>query len=312
MYEKFYGFKEKPFTLLPDPEFLYLGKKHRTALTLLEYGLMNQAGFVVITGGIGTGKTTLIRYLLNQIDQDVTVGLISNTHVSFGQLLEFILMAFDLDYVGKSHTEQFEIFTQFMISEYSRNHRTVLIIDEAQNLSPKTLEELRMLSNINADKNQVLQIILVGQDQLLDKLRRHELEQFVQRVAVDYHLEPLNLDETKQYIRHRLMVGGTSNINIFSEKACELIFETTGGIPRLINVLCDTILVYGFADEQSDIDEKLAREVIDERAKSGLFKGAKNKLEIVTAGNPFQDTGKVTFEIDKETARELFSVLSKD
>lgn len=312
MYEKYYGFREKPFTLLPDPDFLYLGKKHHTAMTLLEYGLINQAGFVVISGSVGTGKTTLIRLLLNRIKQDVTVGLISNTHVSFSNLIERILMAFELDYIGKGQTEQYEIFTDFMVSQYAQNQRVVLIIDEAQNLSPKTLEELRMLSNINADKVQVLQIILVGQNQLLEKLRRPELEQFVQRVAVDYQLEPLNEDETKQYIQHRLTVAGTDKTSIFTEKACELIYKNTQGIPRLINVLCDTLLVYGFADEQKIIDEKLVTEVIDERSKSGLLRKDSNKDDYSIVETPFQQGGKVTFEIDKDTARELFSNLSKE
>ncbi len=312
MYEKYYGFREKPFTLLPDPDFLYLGKNHRAAMTLLEYGLVSQAGFVVISGGVGTGKTTLIRHLLNQIEQDVTVGLIANTHVSFGNLIERILMAFGLDYIGKGQTQQFEAFTDFMVAEYTKNQRIVLIIDEAQNLSLTTLEELRMLSNINADKVQVLHIILVGQNQLLEKLRRPELEQFVQRVAVDYHLEPLSENETKQYIRYRLTAAGSDNANIFSEKACELIFKNTDGIPRLINVLCDRLLVYGFSDEQETIDVELVNEVIDERGKSRLLRKDSNKDDYSSAGNPHQHGGKMTFEIDRDTARELFSTLGKE
>jgi len=192
MYEAFYGFREKPFSILPDPSFLYLSPKHSTALALLEYGLMNQAGFNVITGEIGTGKTTLIRYLLSQMDRDMTVGLISNTHRSFGELLQWILFAFNLEHRGKQKVEMFQDFLDFLLREYSQNRRTVLIVDEAQNMPTDTLEELRMLSNVNADKDQVLQLILVGQAQLRETLRRPDMEQFAQRIVVDYHLEPLD------------------------------------------------------------------------------------------------------------------------
>ena len=156
MYEAFYGFREKPFSIIPDPGFLYFSPKHRMAFDLLEYGLMNQAGFNVITGEIGTGKTTLIRHLLGQMSTDVTVGLISNTHQSFGELLQWILFAFNQDYRGKQKVEMFHTFLDFLVEQYGQGKRTVLIVDEAQNMSAETLEELRMLSNVNADKDQVL------------------------------------------------------------------------------------------------------------------------------------------------------------
>lgn len=208
MYEAFFGFKEKPFSLLPDPSFLYLGKRHSMALTMLQYGLMNQAGFTVIAGEIGCGKTTLIRHLLNNIDQDVTVGLISNTQREIGELLQWVLFAFNLEYRDKAKVELYETFVNFIIAEYSKNRRTVLIIDEAQNMASQTLEELRMLSNINADKHQVLQLILVGQPELRETLRRPELVQFAQRIAVDYYLNHLDLEETREYIYHRIKVAG--------------------------------------------------------------------------------------------------------
>ena len=197
MYEAFYGFREKPFSIIPDPSFLYFSTKHQMAFDLLEYGLMNQAGFNVITGEIGTGKTTLIRHLLGQMGPDTTVGLISNTHRSFGELLQWILFAYGLEYRGKEKVEMFHTFLDFMMEEYAQNKRTVLIVDEAQNMAPETLEELRMLSNVNADKDQILQVILVGQAQLRDLLRRPDLEQFAQRIAVDYHLEALDQEETR-------------------------------------------------------------------------------------------------------------------
>jgi general secretion pathway protein A len=277
MYEIFYGFREKPFSIIPDPGFLYLSKQHRMALDLLEYGMMNQAGFNVVTGEIGTGKTTLIRHLLGQMDRGVTVGLISNTHQSFGELLQWILFAFKLDYRGKGKVELFHTFVEFLISEYAQGRRTVLIVDEAQNMAPETLEELRMLSNVNADKDQVLQVILVGQAGLRDLLQRPDLEQFAQRIAVDYHLDPLDQDETARYIRHRLDVAGGTDPQLFDDAACVAVYEHTGGVPRLINLLCDTALVYGFAEQRKQIDGPLVHEVAADKARGGISPMAKKK-----------------------------------
>lgn len=270
MYRNFYGLKEKPFSLLPDPSFLYPSSKHRMAITLLEYGLINQNSFTVITGGIGTGKTTLIRHLLNQVDRNITVGLISNTHRSFGELLQWVLMSFSLDYAGKDKVGMYQTFVDFLIREYAKNRRTVLIVDEAQNMSPETLEELRMLSNINTDKDQVLQVFLVGQAGLRETLRRPELEQFAQRIAVDYHLEGLNPTETREYIDHRLAVAG-GDAGIFEDAACEAIYRHSGGIPRLINLLCDTCLVYGYAEGARHITAALANDVAHEKQRGGIF-----------------------------------------
>lgn len=270
MYEAHYGLREKPFSLLPDPSFLYLSDKHRMALALLQYGLTNQAGFTAITGGIGTGKTTLIRHLLNEMGQDVTVGLISNTHRSFGELLQWILLAFNLEYSGKNKVEMYQTFMDFMIREYSRNRRTVLIVDEAQNMAAETLEELRMLSNVNADKDQVLQVILVGQQQLRDTLRRPDLVQFAQRIAVDYHLTPLTVEDTRAYIHHRLAVAG-GDPELFTDEACAAIHHYSHGVPRLVNLLCDIALVYGYAEQRSQIDADLVADVAREKQAGGLF-----------------------------------------
>lgn len=270
MYESFYGFSEKPFSLLPDPGFLYPCKKHHMALTMLQYGLMNQSGITVITGEVGSGKTTLIRKLLSEIDDNISVGLISNTHESFGDLLQWVSMAFDLEHKGKDKVALYDAFVNYVIDEYANSKRTVLIIDEAQNLSPSVLEELRMLSNINADKDQVLQLILVGQPELRETLCRHDLRQFAQRVSSDYHLSPLQLDEAVGYIRHRLKVAGGDE-NIFDLDACKIIWKYSGGIPRLINTLCDTALVYAYADQLKSVSRQLAADVIIEKQKGGIF-----------------------------------------
>ncbi len=270
MYESYYGFRRKPFSLLADPEFLFLSRKHREALTMLQYGLMNQAGFTAITGEIGSGKTTLIRYVLTEMQQDVTVGLISNTHRSFDELLQWVSLAFNLEYRGKSKVELYQTLTDFMVQEFGNNRHTVLIIDEAQNLSPEALEELRMLSNINADSDQVLQLVLVGQPGLRETLQRPDLHQFAQRVAVEYHLEGLDLEETWQYIRHRLTVAG-GDPELFDTKGCAAIYYYTHGTPRLINILCDTALACGFADQTARISIDLIREVIRDRSMGHIF-----------------------------------------
>jgi len=270
MYEHFYGFRSKPFSLLPDPEFLYPSKKHRMALTLLEYGLMNQASFSVITGDIGTGKTTLIRKLLNQMERDVVVGLITNTHPSFGELLQWVLLAFNLECQVKDNVDMYKTFMDFLINQYAANRRTVLIIDEAQNLGPQALEELRMLSNVNSEKDLVLQVILVGQPGLRDNLRDPHLEQFAQRISVDYNLEPLSADEMREYIHHRLRTAGGSD-ELFDEEACEAVYRYSSGIPRLANLLCDTALVYGYAEQVRCINQRLIEDVVRDKQQSRIL-----------------------------------------
>ena len=270
MYETFYKLREKPFTLLPDPGFLFLSNKHRMALTLLQYGLMNHAGFTVISGDIGAGKTTLIRHLLDHMDREHTVGLISNTHSSFGELLQWILLAFNLEHTNLDKVGMYRRFIDFIIDEYAHNRRVVLIVDEAQNMAAETLEELRMLSNVNADKDQALQVILVGQRELRDTLRRPDLVQFAQRISVDYHLEPLSEEETVDYIRHRLEIAD-GNPRLFEENACRAVYRYSNGVPRLINLLCDTALVYGYAEQREQIDSALVTDVAREKQQGGIF-----------------------------------------
>lgn len=275
MYERFYGLRERPFSLLPDPGFLYPSARHRMALTLLEYSLMHQAGFCVLSGGIGTGKTTLIRRLLSQLDRNTTVGLIANTHRAFGELLQWILSALGVDApAGAARSALHRAFVDFVIGEYAKNRRTLLIIDEAQNLGIDALEELRMLSNVNVGKDQVLQIFLVGQNGLKETLRRPELEQFAQRIAVDYHLDPLDEADTAAYIRHRVHVAG-GDTALFDDPACAAVFHYSRGIPRLINLLCDTALVFGYAAQAPRVGAELIEEVAEAKGQSSAFPGVR-------------------------------------
>lgn len=259
MYEAFFGLREKPFSLLPDPSFLFLSQKHQEALTLLEYGLLNQAGFIVLTGEIGSGKTTLMRYLLNRLDSDVTVGLISHAHQSLGELMEWICLAFDIRVAGGSKLDQHQAFIDFVIDRYAKGKRVLLIVDEAQNLGVEKLEELRLLSNINADKDLVLQIMLLGQPQLRKLLHHSDLEQFVQRIAASYHLGRLTALETKNYIQHRIFVAG-GKYEIFTKDACYAIHHYSNGVPRLINLICDTAMVYAYGGS----DKRITGAAVDE------------------------------------------------
>lgn len=270
MYEAFYGLKEKPFSIQPDPDFLFFGKRHSLAYTMLQYGIQNRANFSVICGDIGCGKTTLIRHFLNQLGKDLTVGLVYNTHPDIADLLEWIMLAFGLPYEGLSSVARYDAFQRFLINEYGAGRRAILIVDEAQNLSAGALESLRMLSNINVDKDQLLQVILVGQPQLRDLLQKPELLQFAQRVAVDFFIPPLTPDEVAHYITHRLSVAGRE-APLFTPAAVQQIAQASHGVPRSINILCDTLLVYGFASDSAAIDAALVDEVLRDKQEYGVL-----------------------------------------
>lgn len=273
MYEAFYGLKEKPFSIQPDPEFLFMSKRHRLAYTMLEYGIQNRVGFSVICGDIGCGKTTLVRKLLDDLDESVTVGLVYNTHADIADLLEWIMLAFGQPYTAASQVERYDRFQQFLLAEFAARRRVVLIVDEAQNLTAGALESLRMLSNINADKHQLLQVILVGQPQLRGLLNRPELHQFSQRVGVDFFIPPLGAAEVSHYVKHRLKVAGREDA-LFRDDAVEMIANAAQGVPRSVNILCDTALVYGYSAEAPTIDAALVEEVLQDRREYGVLQAA--------------------------------------
>lgn len=269
MYEKFYGFKEKPFQIVPNPNFLYLTSKHQNALTYLEYGLTEGVGFILLTGEIGTGKTTLIRHILNQIESDLEIAVIFNTNVNEEQLLNLILQEFELPAAEGDKTKNLDILYRYLIEKYAEGKRTLLIIDEAQNLSNNVLEEVRMLSNLQSDEQALLQIMLVGQPELKAKLRTPGLAQLSQRIAVNYHLTALNRDDTRSYIASRIQKAG-GNPDIFTLEATDMVYQASGGIPRSINILCDSALVYGFADELKTIDANVIEQVLEDKGGMGL------------------------------------------
>jgi general secretion pathway protein A len=270
MYEKFFGLNEKPFQILSDPAFLFMSKTHESAYTYLEYGIFENKGFVVITGEIGSGKTTLINYLLEKIDGNIQTALINNTLVKPGNLIKMLCQDFEIDTRGLEESELLMAFYQFLIKQYSERKRVILIIDEAQNLSMDALEEIRMLSNFELDKQHLFQVILVGQPQLRFKLQQKALEQLAQRISVHYHISSLSQDEVKTYIQYRLQVAGANNLDIFNEEALEAIYIFSRGIPRLINILCDTALVYAFADSSKQVNREIIEAIIRERQVGGF------------------------------------------
>lgn len=281
MYKQHFGLRDKPFNLIPDPDYLYMSSKHSIGLSLLEYGLMETAaGLTVITGEVGAGKTTLIRKLMRRIDySELTVGVINNTSSLHEDLISWVASAFNLPHEDKDNIAMFRDFQRYLIEEYAQGRRTVLIVDEAQNLSEKALEELRMLTNINADRDQLLQIVLVGQPELLEVLARPEMAQIAQRVSVEFHLEPLDLEELKKYIEYRLEVAG-GDPGLFDESAIKALYYFSGGVPRLVNTLCDYALVHAYALGKTKIDLDIAMQVRKGRKIGGINQHVKDEVAV--------------------------------
>ena len=297
MYKDFYGFRERPFKLLPDPGYLFLSRQHRLALLHLEYGLLNNAGFVVVTGEIGTGKTTLIKVLLQRLDQDTVAASVFNTTVGPEEFLALILQEFELEPTGPGLAEKIDRLNAFLISCFAQGQRVILIVDEAQNLCLETLEEIRLLSNLQTDKDYLIQIILVGQPGLRDKLSHPGLRQLAQRISVHYHLHSLNAEETAAYICHRLEVsGGKEARDIFSSDAMDAIYQYSSGTPRLINLLCDACLVNGFADQVRTVTASMVEDVAKGEDASSFWEFA------AASTADLQDTHQVTGDDRQLTA----------
>jgi len=264
MYENYYGFRERPFTIVPNPDYLYLSPVHQNALTYLEYGLMEDIGFILLTGDVGTGKTTLIRHVITQFCGHMDVAVIFNTNVSADQLVSLILKSFGLSLETNDKVHALDILYNFLIEKYAENRRALIIIDEAQNLSHESMEEVRMLSNLQSDDHVLLQIMLVGQPELKTKLSDPSFTSFTQRVAVKFHLSPLTRKEAGRYIAFRLEKAG-GKPGLFEPEAVDMIYRESRGIPRSINLICDAALVYGFGYEFKTIDGSVIEQVIKDR-----------------------------------------------
>lgn len=263
-YLDFFGFRQRPFSLTPDPEFIYWTAAHRGAYAMLEYGLSTRAPITLLTGEIGAGKTTLLQYFVEALGDDITLAMVTNTRPGTRDILQWLLP--ELADEDPADERVFKKVMEFFIHEYNEGRRVVLIIDEAQNLSHEALEELRMLTNINVGKDDVLQLYLVGQPELRDMVRRPDLIQFAQRVAANYHIPVMDAPTVGHYIAHRIKVAG-GQPNIFSKQAAELIHQHAGGVPRLVNQLCDLSLTYAFAHEQRMVKRQIVQSVIDD----GIF-----------------------------------------
>ena len=265
MYERHFGLRTRPFSILPQAEFLYPSRRHRMALELLSYGIVTRAPFVVVGGEIGTGKTTLIRCLSGRIPGDTLSACVEHAHGGYSRLLRWTAEAFAL---SSEDADDFAIERRVVehVRRQARFGRGVLlVIDEAQGLTSEALEQLRMLSNVNGADRAEFQVVLVGQPALRERLREPGLRQLAQRVAVDYDLEPLDAGETRAYIRHRLRVAGAADDELFDDAACEAVHAHTGGVPRLVNLTCDFALLYAYSGGQPRIGRDTVEEVAQDR-----------------------------------------------
>lgn len=282
LYTVHFGLKERPFSLVPDPDFLFWAPGHKRAFSMLEYGILTRAPITLITGEVGAGKTTLLHHLLKSVGDDVTVGLVSNAQGGRGELLRWVLLALDRPAPAEAtYVDLFAEFQAHLIAEYAQGRRVILIFDEAQNLSRESLEELRMFTNINSNKDELLQLVLVGQPELREIVQRPDLSQFAQRVAASFHLAPMDTEMVEGYIAHRLAVAGATR-PIFTLPAVALIHRASGGVPRLVNKLCDLAMVYAFTRGAHEVTRDTVQQVIDD----GLFFGGAEMTEAEPESTP--------------------------
>lgn len=270
MYLEHFQLTRKPFELAPDPSFFFGSFSHRLALSMLEYAVATSSDLCLVTGEVGSGKTTLVQCLLARVAPMVTVGVVSNTHRAFGDLLDLILGAFGIDDSDGSSAAKYRRLVRFIDAQRERGQRVVLIVDEAQNLSVEDLEAVRVLTNVNALGPKSLQIVLVGQPELRQKLKQRELRQLVQRIPVDFDLKPLTQRDVACYVTHRVTLCGGCE-HLFERAAVEAVCRHSRGVPRVINLLCDLSLVYAFAEHSNAVTAAIVDDVVREKAAEGLF-----------------------------------------
>ena len=308
MYESFFKLRSKPFDLLPDPRFIYLSRSHKKAMTYLDYGIRERSGFILLTGEVGSGKTTLIRDLLDKRYEHVVLSKIFNTRVTSEQLLAMINDDFGLAVQGKDKVTLIRDLNEFLINQYAAGNQPILIIDEAQNLSPELLEEVRMLSNLEAADRKLLQIILVGQPELRTILSAPELRQLRQRININCHLQALSREEMELYILHRLEVAGNTSAVVFSPGSLEVVFRYSRGIPRLINIICDFLMLSAFAEGTNVVSIDMVRDVIGDLDFDNYYWSAED-----AGGEDHESTAVVDSEPadQQEQNRELQAILSE-
>jgi len=306
MYLEHFGLVDFPFRITPDTDYLFMSPSHSRALAYMEYAVLNKDGFVVITGEIGSGKTTLIKKLLMELDESIIVAKVFQTQLDEVELLQAILVEFGFNPFNSKKVELLNMLNQFLIDCYQDGKQVLLVIDDAQNLNKKALEEITMLSGVETQKEKILHVVLVGQPELNDKLEAPDMEQLLQRVALRYNIKALTKDESKNYVIHRLKIAGYTGKKLFVNEIFDTIYEFSGGIPRLINTLCDTALTCAFAEDKTKVGSKEFTGVIDELQWETYTESHKNKNKKLSflEDNLYDERGKLGDARDRGSDQE--------